>query len=134
MAETRGAWDKLVAKGYHPDQLATLGEKYIGCDLGEAEKLRYPIMLLKDVSRVRRLSGPLPSSCPQFPRADVHVNRPQAAGDKDLSGCAGPQTDDAAGMPLISEATASSDGDVPFPGEDAPEDRLEAWLCNNDGD
>ena len=135
MAETRGAWDKLINAGYRPDQLAKLGEIYMGCDLGETEKPRYPIMLLKEVSRIRRLMGPPPSSlCPQSPQDAVRANPPQAAGDKDLSGCAGPQTDDAAGMPLISEATASSDGDVPFPGEDAPEDQLEAWLCNNDGD
>lgn len=134
MAETRGAWDKLVAKGYRPDQLATLGEKYMGCDFGEAEKLRYPVMLLKDVSRVRRLLGPPSSSCPQSPQDAVRANPPQAAGDKDPSGCSGTQTDEAAGMPLIYGATASTDSDVPFPGKDAPRGQLEAWLCNNDGD
>lgn len=59
-AETRAKWKTLVDDGYPIEELADLGELYQSADLGESEKIMYPLTLLQDEDLICRLIGKSP--------------------------------------------------------------------------
>lgn len=59
-AETWTKWEALIDEGYPIDELADLGKLYQSADLGESEKIIYPLTLLRNENLICQLIGKSP--------------------------------------------------------------------------